>query len=88
MDWNIPKISGQPLQIPIGVDGRLFIVGANGSGKSALIQHFVSTNRNKKVRRISAHRQTWFSSGSIDLTPHNRRQFDQQFMQAETQFES
>ena len=88
MNWNIPQISGQPLQIPIGVDGRLFIVGANGSGKSALIQHFVSTKRNKKVRRISAHRQTWFSSGSIDLTPQDRRQFDQQFMLHEPQFES
>ena len=88
MNWNIPQISGQPLQIPIGVDGRLFIVGANGSGKSALIQHFVSTKQNRKVRRISAHRQTWFSSGSIDLTPHDRRRFDQQFMLHEPHFES
>ena len=83
MDWNIPQISGQPLQVVLGFGDRIFVVGANGAGKSALIQQFVSSNPNRKVRRISAHRQTWFNSGSIDLTPQNRREFDQQFVQQE-----
>ena len=88
MDWNIPQISGQPLQVVLGFGDRIFVVGANGAGKSALIQQFVSSNPNRKVRRISAHRQTWFNSGSIDLTPQNRREFDQQFVQQEMNVEA
>ena len=77
MNWSIPQNSGQPLQMSLEDHDRLFIVGANGSGKSALIQHLVSSNPGKKIRRISAHRQTWFQSGSIDLTPQSRKQFAQ-----------
>ena len=88
MDLKIPQISAQPLQITLKANDRLFIVGANGSGKSALIQHLVSSNRGEKIRRISAHRQTWFQSGSIDITPQNRRQFDQQSTRQEAQNQS
>ena len=77
INLNIPRISDEPLPILVEAGDRLFIVGANGSGKSALIQHLVSTNQGEKIKRISAHRQTWFQSGSIDLTPHRRKQFDQ-----------
>ena len=77
MNLNIPQISDHQLPISLEAGDRLFIVGANGSGKSALIQHFVSSNRRKPIKRISAHRQTWFQSGSIDLTPQSRKQFDQ-----------
>lgn len=76
MEWSIPRISDDPLQLTHDDCDRIFIVGANGSGKSALIQHFVSSNQNKRVRRISAHRQTWLHSGSIDITPQGRKQFD------------
>ena len=85
MNWNIPQNSGQPLPISLKDYDRLFIVGANGSGKSALIQHLVSSNPGKKIRRISAHRQTWFQSGSIDLTPQSRKQFDRDSMHDELQ---
>ncbi len=75
MDWDIPQISGQPLRIAYERGDRFFVVGANGAGKSALIHQFLSSDSNAKVRRISAHRQTWLSSGRIDLTPHGRREF-------------
>ncbi len=88
MNWNIPQISGQPLQISLDDNDRLFIVGANGSGKSALIQHLVSSNPGKKIRRISAHRQTWFQSGSINLTPQQRKWFDQSNTPREIQNQS
>ena len=88
MNWSIPQNSGQPLQISLEDHDRLFIVGANGSGKSALIQHLVSSNQGKKIRRISAHRQTWFQSGSIDLTPQSRREFDRSIMYQEVEDQS
>ena len=88
MNWNIPQNSGQQLQISLEDHDRLFIVGANGSGKSALIQHLVSSTPGKKIRRISAHRQTWFESGSINLTPQSRKQFDQNSTQHEMQDQS
>ncbi len=76
MDWTIPRIHAEPLTIPLQSGDRLFMVGANGSGKSALIQNFVSSNPDEKIKRISAHRQTWLSSGSISMTPKSRRDFD------------
>ena len=75
INWEIPKIPNDPNPIELTVKNgfRLFIVGPNGSGKSALIQRFVSENANKKIKRITAHRQTWFDSGRIGLTPANRQ---------------
>ena len=82
---EIPKISDNPLKLTLFPGDRLFVVGANGSGKSALIQHLVSSNPNEEIRRISAHRRTWFQSESLDITPQARRQFDQQVTQQEVQ---
>ena len=62
MDLFIPKLSGDSLPISIEAGDQLFVVGANGSGKSALIQHFVTSQGADNFRRISAHRQTWFPS--------------------------
>ena len=74
---QIPKTPDDPDSIKIRLKNgdQLFIVGANGSGKSALIQRFVSENSNKKIKWIAAHRQTWFSSGSIDFTPTSRQEY-------------
>ena len=77
LEWNIPSISGSPLPLSLEAGDRLFVVGANGSGKSALLQYLASTNSNTKVKRIFAHRQTWLNSGSIDFTPHSRKQFEE-----------
>lgn len=77
---DIPLIAGETQRIPLTIGIPLFIIGPNGSGKSALIQHAVTSLGATNVRRISAHRQTWLQSGSIDLTPQNRRQFDEQLI--------
>ena len=88
MNLHIPQISGHQLPISLEASDRLFIVGANGSGKSALIQHFVSSNLGKPIKRISAHRQTWFQSGSIDITPQLRKEFDQEDLHLEVRHEA
>ena len=75
MNLVIPQLSGEPLQVPLEVGDQLFMVGANGSGKSSLVQHIVSMNKGLRIKRIAAHRQTWLSSGNLDLTAHSRKEF-------------
>lgn len=88
MDWNIPRISNPPINLTIKNGNQLFIVGPNGSGKSALIQRFVSEHPESYVKRITAHRQTWFNSGSLDFTPANRQQYDQQNLNYDRSYEA
>ena len=79
--WEIPRISDAPIQLTVNNGDQLFIVGANGSGKSTLIQRFVkekSQAGDKKIKRITAHRQTWFNSGNIDFTPAARQEYDRE----------
>ena len=75
-DWKIPRISGDSIELSLKNGDQLFIIGPNGSGKSALIQQFVSEIGANKIKRISAHRQTWLPSGTINLTPAQRKDFE------------
>ena len=47
VNWDVPTISGGTLNLSLEKGGRLFVVGANGYGKSALIQKFVRSIRTK-----------------------------------------
>ena len=86
MNWNIPRTSGEQLSIPLNFGEQIFVVGANGSGKSALLQNLVSLKVNRpRIKWIAAHRQTWFDSGNITLTPHNRKEVDRSFQQYDVQ---
>ena len=76
MDLTIPRTPGEPLTISIDVGQQLYIVGANGAGKSALLQHWITSIAGPLVRRIAAHRQTWFQSGNLDFTARSRRDFE------------
>lgn len=66
MDISIPKISGDPLVVPIEVGERVFVVGANGSGKTALLQYLLSQMRGKQVRKSSAFRQIALASQKVE----------------------
>lgn len=60
--WNIPLTnSPAPIEVFLEAGQCLFIVGANGSGKSALIQGLVSQLSRENIYhvRYSAHRQSW-----------------------------
>ena len=52
------------------------ILAANGTGKSSLMQAFASASHDK-TRRITAHRQTWFRSGSPEFTGRQRAEYEQ-----------
>ena len=41
-----------------------------------MLQHFFS-NQGQNIKRISAHRQMWFRSENIELSPQERRAFDE-----------
>jgi ABC-type cobalamin/Fe3+-siderophores transport system ATPase subunit len=71
-DSTIPCSSGESLNLPIEPGKILFVLGANGTGKSSLMQHLYSHNRTN-ARWISAHRQTWFKSSAINMSPADRR---------------
>ena len=80
MDLTIPRILGGPLAIAIEAGHQLYVVGPNGTGKSALFQYWVSSTGIPAVKRIAAHRQTWIPSGSLDFTAQSRKRFEQNSM--------
>jgi ABC-type lipoprotein export system ATPase subunit len=73
--WQIPKIGEEPsvLEVDIEIGKTVFIVGANGSGKSALVTELTKKYTQGQVIRIAAHRQSTFNSSSVDLTDKGRR---------------
>lgn len=70
---TIPTPDGSELTSQLDKGQVLFLVGANGTGKSSLMHQFYSAHHSNS-RRISAHRQTWFSSNAITLSPEQKRQ--------------
>lgn len=85
-----------PLQYPtpdgdhvhtLHVGEILFLLGANGTGKSSLVSRFFSAHSGN-AKRISAHRQTWFSSNTLDLTPRTRENLDRSIRNQDTQVTS
>lgn len=70
--------ANQQLRWEMNNGDTLFVLGANGTGKSSLMQRLKSLNR-ENSRWISAHRQSWFESDLINLTPQNKRELDQNY---------
>ena len=73
----IPSASGGQTTIDLGMGQTLFVLGANGTGKSSLLQRF-SSHQQGSSRRISASRQTWFQSSAIEFSPSQKHQFELQ----------
>ena len=71
---EIPRVPNDPISLILKNGDQLFIVGANGSGKSALMQRFASENQNGKFKLITAHRQTWLSTERNNITPDRRQE--------------
>jgi ABC-type Mn2+/Zn2+ transport system ATPase subunit len=74
-DLTIPRSVGEPLDLTIDLGKPLFILGANGTGKSSLMQQLYNPHQ-ANARRISAHRQNWFSSNSMSLSPQQKREVE------------
>jgi len=65
---NIPTENAAPTNFILNAGESLFILGANGTGKSSLVGRLFNENQGH-AKRISAHRQTWFESNTLDMTP-------------------
>ena len=62
----------------------LFVLGRNGSGKSALLAHLHQHHR-QRVRRVTAHRQTWFPSGRLDITSNAYQRYQRSIADSDRQ---
>ena len=87
IDLSIRQQNGGALTVPLDVGQCIFVLGANGTGKSSLMHAFYTSN-NAHSRRISAHRQTWFSSNALSLSPEQRRQTEQNILGTDTSAQS
>lgn len=75
---SIPRINDEePLSIDMLPGDVLFVLGANGTGKSGLVQHLYKEYRDKAIR-ITAHRQTWMGSSQVGISPRAKRQQENQ----------
>ncbi len=75
MSFNLtfPSRNNGARQLKLAAGEMLFVLGANGTGKSSLMFHFSHQHRGR-VRKISAHRQTWMNSDALDMTPSTKVQ--------------
>ena len=71
-ELNVPIPGGTALPLTISPGQTLFVLGANGTGKSGLMTQFYGGHQ-QRARRISAHRQTWMNSNAISLSPEQKR---------------
>lgn len=72
-DLTFPSPNNDNRQLTLEAGEMLFVLGANGTGKSSLMFHFSNQHRGR-VRKISAHRQTWMNSDALDMTPSSKAQ--------------
>ena len=70
-DITFNQTTGEQFSYSLELGKILFILGANGTGKSSLISQIFKTHH-QHAKRISAHRQTWFTSNTLDMTPRSR----------------
>jgi ABC-type cobalamin/Fe3+-siderophores transport system ATPase subunit len=69
---TIPRAAGESLQFEVSAGETVFVLGANGTGKSSLMQTLDKAHWHN-ARWVSAHRQNWFDSDSINLSPQAKR---------------
>ncbi len=75
--FTIETSNNGDLNIPLTEGKALFVLGANGVGKSTLMHKLYTQNLNH-TKRILAHRQTWFTENSMNMTATNKKNNDRE----------
>ena len=73
----------EPCNIQLARGEILYVLGANGTGKSALV-HRLNSDHRTKSRWIPPHRRTWLQSGGSNLTAANKEQQETQLQNLDT----
>ncbi len=76
--FDVPRGPDPSLKFTLGPGDIMYMLGANGTGKSSLVSRLFNVHP-ARAKRIAAHRQTWFESNSLDLTPRGRQEYENQF---------
>src|ERR1700677_2709941 len=79
-NFSIKTINSKPLDIHLSPGEALFILGANGTGKSALIQEFNKKNPENTIR-ILANRQIFINNNSLEITSAQKKSSETQIKQ-------
>lgn len=82
--FTIQTSNNGTLNIPLSEGNTLFVLGANGVGKSTLMHNLFSQNRNH-AKRILAHRQTWFTDNAMNLTASQKKSTENSIKSSDTQ---
>src|SRR5690606_28670141 len=83
----IPTSNNGSLNIPLTEGNVLFVLGANGVGKSTLMHNLFTQNRNH-AKRILAHRQTWFTDNAMNITASQKKQTENYIKSDDSQIHS
>ncbi|MFL9827229.1 AAA family ATPase [Rhodoplanes sp. SY1] len=84
LEFSIPSAAGDAINFSLHNGDVLYLLGANGTGKSSLISLLFGQHQ-AVARRISAHRQTWFESNTLDMTPRNREDLERNYRSQDAQ---
>ncbi|MCT7984906.1 ATP-binding protein [Laspinema sp. A4] len=75
-EFKIDRASDDPLIVPADLGDILFVLGANGTGKSSLMQRLYRDNASN-AQWIYAHRPNWFTSNSSSFSPDEKKFIEQ-----------
>lgn len=75
------------LDITLTEGNALFVLGANGVGKSTLMHNLFIQNQNH-AKRILAHRQTWFTDNAMNITASQKKESDSNIKYWDAQIDS
>ncbi|NKK80162.1 AAA family ATPase [Rhizobium leguminosarum] len=80
---SVPLSGGEPLNFTVSCGEIVFVLGANGTGKSSLLQRFYAAHHGR-ARRISAHRQTWFQSNAMTMSAYEKKNTESNISSTDT----
>lgn len=73
--FSIQTSNNGTVNIPLTEGNSLFVLGANGVGKSTLMHNLFTQNRDH-AKRILAHRQTWFTDNAMNMIASQKKEYE------------